>query len=214
VGGNPRRYSAPGREAQARSTRARIIAAAHDAFARGGFTATIREVAEAAQVSAATVELLFGTKAALLDAVVDVALAGDDEPVPVLEREWVHALDEVSAADFLNAVAAAFAAGAGRVAPVLAALDEGSARQPALAELANRLRRQRMTMARWVVAGLTSRSALVSDLTPDDAVETVLVLIDPLLQRRLLVERDFTVDRLAAWLGRSLRRLLLQQPEP
>jgi hypothetical protein len=110
-------------------------------------------------------------------------------------------------------MATAFAAGAGRVAPVLAALDEGSARQPALEELANRLRRQRTTMARWVVANLTSRSALVPDLTPDDAVETVLVLIDPLLQRRLLVERGWTVERLATWLGRSLRRLLLP-PEP
>jgi hypothetical protein len=68
-------------------------------------------------------------------------------------------------------------------------------------------------MARWVVANLTSRSALGADLTPDDAVETVLVLIDPLLQRRLLVERGWTVERLATWLGRSLRRLLLP-PEP
>ena len=92
MSGKPRRYSAPGREAQARRTRARIVAAAHESFARHGFAATIREVAEAAQVSPATVELLFGTKAALLDAVVDVALAGDDEPVPVLERGWVHAL--------------------------------------------------------------------------------------------------------------------------
>jgi hypothetical protein len=41
----------------------------------------------------------------------------------------------------------------------------------------------------------------------------VLVLIDPLLQRRLLVERGWTVERLATWLGRSLRRLLLP-PEP
>ena len=213
MSGKPRRYSAPGREAQARRTRARIVAAAHEAFTRRGFAATIREVAEAARVSPATVELVFGTKAALLDAVVDVALAGDDEPVPVLERGWVHALAEVPATDFLDAVATAFAAGAGRVAPVLAALDEGSARQPALEELANRLRRQRTTMARWVVANLTSRSALVPDLTPDDAVETVLVLIDPLLHRRLLVERGWTVERLATWLGRSLRRLLLP-PEP
>ena len=54
-----------------------IVAAAHDAFARRGFAATIREVAEAAHVSPATVELVFGT-AALLDAVVDVALAGSN----------------------------------------------------------------------------------------------------------------------------------------
>ena len=35
-----------------------------------------------------TVELLFGTKAQLLHVVIDVAVAGDDEPVPVLSRAW------------------------------------------------------------------------------------------------------------------------------
>ena len=129
MSGKPRRYS---RQAgtQARRTGSDRRSGSRVIARRG--TATIREVAEAAQVSPATVELVFGTKAALLDAVVDVALAGDDEPVPVLERGWVHALAEVSAADFLDAMATGFAAGAGRVAPVLAALDEGSARQPAL----------------------------------------------------------------------------------
>jgi hypothetical protein len=35
-----------------------------------------------------TVEALFGAKARLLKAAIDVAIAGDDEPVPVLDRSW------------------------------------------------------------------------------------------------------------------------------
>ena len=39
----------------------------------------------------AAVELAFPTKSDLLKAAIDVAIAGDDEPVPVLERPWAVA---------------------------------------------------------------------------------------------------------------------------
>lgn len=212
--GKPRPYHAPARQVQAEQTRARVLAAAHDLFARQGLATTMRQVAERAEVSQATVELLFGTKAALLNAVVDVALAGDDEPVPVLEREWVRDLQALDVGQFLDAVCAAFAAGAGRVSAVLGALDEGSTRHPALTTLAERMRRNRTVMADWVVAGVTARDALTADLTRQEATETVLVLIDPRLQRRLLIEEGWPVDRLAQWTGRCFRRLLLETRSP
>ena len=37
-----------------------------------------------------TVELVFGTKRELLKNVVDIATAGDDEPIPVSERDWIR----------------------------------------------------------------------------------------------------------------------------
>lgn len=207
--GKARTYHAPAREAQARETRARILGAAYELFVGRGYAATIGQIARAAGVSRATVELAFGTKAALLDAVVDVALAGDDEPVPLLARDWAHELDERPVDGFLDGAAAAFAAGAGRIAPLLRALDEGGPRDPRLAELSARLGRQRIVMAEWVVSAVVSRGALAADLSHSDAVETVLVLIDPMLHRRLLVERRRSADQLAAWLSRSFRRLLL-----
>ena len=48
----------------------------------------MRAIAAAAGVAVPTVELGFGTKARLLKAAIDVAIAGDDEPVPVLDRAW------------------------------------------------------------------------------------------------------------------------------
>ena len=207
--GNTRRYHAPGRQARAGQTRARILAAANEEFGRRGFATTVREVAATAGVSRASVELLFGTKTALLEAVIDVALAGDDEPVPVLERPWARALQLLPPADFLNGAAAALAAGARRAAPALRALEEGATRDTALSDLVNRRSEQRTAMATWVVSGLTDRGALSADLSVGDALETVLVLIDPPLLRRLLVERGWPEERLAAWLGRSFRRLLL-----
>lgn len=84
-----RRYWSPRREQQARRTRARIIAAAARQFLACGYAAaTMRAVAADADVALPTVELAFGTKARLLKAVIDTAIARDDEPVPMLARGW------------------------------------------------------------------------------------------------------------------------------
>src|SRR6202451_3831636 len=84
-----RPYRSALRAAQARATRGRVLQAATVLFARLGYGgATMRAVASQAGVSVPTVEALFGTKARLLKAAIDVAIAGDDEPGPTLERGW------------------------------------------------------------------------------------------------------------------------------
>src|SRR4030081_2961630 len=90
TGGTPtRRYRSPRREQQARRTRARITAAAAKRFLMHGYAATtVRAVAADAGVAVPTVELAFGTKARLLKAVIDTAIAGAGEPVPMLARDW------------------------------------------------------------------------------------------------------------------------------
>ena len=77
------------RAERARRTRRRIVDAATALFLERGYAgATMRAIAAAAGVAVPTVELGFGTKATLLKAAIDVAIAGDDEPVPVLDRAW------------------------------------------------------------------------------------------------------------------------------
>ena len=88
-------YRAAGspRAEQVRTTRQRVLGAARDLFLRRGFAgATIEAVAHRAGVSPQTVYNVVGGKAALLKAVYDVALAGDDEPVPMIERPIARAL--------------------------------------------------------------------------------------------------------------------------
>ena len=88
-----RAYDVSGRREQARARRAAVVAAARELFERDGYRATtIAGVARVAGVSAETVYKAFGTKAALAKAVFDVALAGDDEPVPVRERPAAQAV--------------------------------------------------------------------------------------------------------------------------
>lgn len=82
-----RRYDSTRRREQARATRRRIVAAASELFVARGYAATsINAIAEAAGVAPQTVYAAFGTKAALLGEAVDTAMAGDAEPVAILDR--------------------------------------------------------------------------------------------------------------------------------
>lgn len=59
----------------------------HSGVLECGYSATaMRVVAASVGVAVPTVELLFGTKPRLLKAAIDVTIAGDDEPVGVLDR--------------------------------------------------------------------------------------------------------------------------------
>src|SRR3954452_4265842 len=83
-----RRYDATRRQEQARRTRATTLAAARRLFLSHGYSATtIAAVAQAAEVSSQQVYKTFGNKAGLVKALFDVAIAGDDEPVAMVQRE-------------------------------------------------------------------------------------------------------------------------------
>jgi AcrR family transcriptional regulator len=80
------------REARVAETEQRILAAARELFVRDGYHATtLAAVADAAGVGHRTVYLRFGTKAALLKRVTDIAVAGDHDPLDVAQREWFQA---------------------------------------------------------------------------------------------------------------------------
>jgi AcrR family transcriptional regulator len=64
------------------------IAPVRQLFLDRGFAATtVPDIAESAGVSVPTVYKVFGNKPRLAKAVFDFAIAGDDEPVPMVERE-------------------------------------------------------------------------------------------------------------------------------
>jgi AcrR family transcriptional regulator len=116
----------------------RILRAAHQLFVRDGYRATtLTAVADAAGVSHRTVYVRFGTKAALLKRVVDVALVGDLAPVDVAGREWYRT---ATTAPGLNARIAAFASGSARLmaaaADVIAVAREAEPTEPVVAAAA------------------------------------------------------------------------------
>ncbi len=90
-----RRYSAALRNEQTALTRRRILEAAGRLFAEQGYLGTtLAGVAKEAAVSVQTVYNVVGGKSVLLKAVYDMTLAGDDEPVPMVQRPIFRAMIE------------------------------------------------------------------------------------------------------------------------
>src|SRR5215472_1137273 len=177
------RYRSPRRQQQARATRAGIVAAAAGQFlVRGYAGTTMRAVAAGAGVALPTVELVFGTKARLLKAVIDVAIAGDDEPVPMLDRHWAaRARSAAGAAGFAAVCAGQLAESAQRAAGLTLVALEAARADPDIAAVAVQLMAQRQVMAAWIVDGLRRRSRLRDGIDYAAAVDTVWALMDPAL---------------------------------
>jgi AcrR family transcriptional regulator len=208
---NPTRgYVSATRTERAQQTRRRVIEAATRLFVQQGYaTTTMRGIAAAAEVSVPTVELLFGTKAQLLHIVIDVAVAGDDEPVPVLGRAWAAEAESThDLADFLSAVAQVLCEAQARSAGVILAAYEAAAADPDIHVLIADRESQRQRTASWIVDGVMTRAALRSGLDRTAAVDTVWLLMDPVVFSRLTRNRAWSADHYASWFADSVTRLL------
>ncbi len=203
-----RGYRSSRREQQARRTRRRILDAATAVFLERGYAgATMRAIAAAAGVAVPTVELAFGTKARLLKAAIDVAIAGDDQAVPVLDRGWADTARQArTAEEFLAVVADVIAGAQTRSAGLVLAVFEGANTDPDLAGLATQLTAQRATTARWLVDAMARITPLRSTA---DATDDLWLLMDPAVFHRLVRHRGWTPRRYADWFARSASHLLI-----
>jgi AcrR family transcriptional regulator len=211
AGTGRRNYESPARRAQADRTRGLVIAAASDLFRERGYAGTtMRAIAERAGVSVPTLELLFGRKREVLKVAVDVARAGDDEPVPVLERVDVVAAGSTADPRVLIArVAALLADAQERSAGLVLTVFEGADSDPDLATLADDLAAQRAATAAWLVDQLLDRASLRTGCTTAEAVNTVWLLMEPALFDRMRRHRHWTRADYQHWVTTALMRLLL-----
>ena len=205
-----RRYLSVLRADRAAQTRRRILHAAHQLFVERGYAATtMRDIAGAAEVSVAAVEQSFGTKRRLLKEAVDVAIAGDDAPVAMLDRPWAH--DAVSSTDLepmVQSLADVLAAAQSRSAGLIAAAYEAAARDTEIAELVSTLESNRSGTAGWLVARIGQHRPLVAGMSRRHAVDVVWTLIDPVVFLRLTGTRGWTVQNYRDWIAQALVRQL------
>ena len=198
------------REAQTALTEQRIVAAATELFLADGYVATTLEaVARRARVAARTVYVRFGTKAALLKRVVDVAIVGDTQPVDVLGRDWMQ--QALTAATLAKRVAAAAAAGRQimeRTGALFGVAQQAAAVEPLIAAFWQEGRSQ----LRYGQEVFWTRLA-EDELLPDGAdlawlVDTASVMLAA--ETYLLVTRMFGwgLDAYQEWLGLTLSRLV------
>ena len=206
-----RAYRSARRDEQARRTRQRIIDTARECFLMSGYTTTtMRAVAATAGVAVQTVEQTFGTKRALFKAVIDTTVAGDDRPIPVLQRQQARTAEATTDIEtFLAIVGHMVRTVAERVAGILAVLDEAARVDQEIAALARDLDAQRRTTATWILRGITERATLRTELSHEVAVDTIWLLMDPVVFRRLTDSRGWSADLFQHWFTSALQRLLL-----
>jgi AcrR family transcriptional regulator len=205
-----RGYVSTARTQKARQTRKRVVDAATRLFVEQGYaTTTMRAIAAAAGVSVPTVELLFGTKAQLLHVVLDVAIAGDDEPAPVLSRAWADdAQSRNDVVEFLSAVSRVLTEAQVRSAGVMFAAYEAASADPDIQRLVADRELQRERTAGWIVDGVLTRASHATDVDRRTAVDTVWMLMDPVVFGRLTRHRGWSAERYATWFAASVNRLL------
>lgn len=213
-----RRYDATRRREQASQNRRRIIDAAKALFATRGYAATsLAQVAAEAGVAVQTVYAVFGTKAALLKHAIDVALAGDHAPVPMIERETIQQIiAEPDPHRALAGYAAVVRQVAERAGALLAATWAAAPADPAVAALTAELDAQRvrgMTIAaRTIAAKAAAAGCLADGITEDDIRDHLWAFNSPQVYGLLLGELGWSPDRFEHWLARTLTRLLLDPP--
>ncbi len=164
------------RRAKAQETRRGICAAAKELFlARGYAATTIAEIAKAAGVAHQTVYFIFGSKAALLAAIMDLEIVGDSEPVSLLERPQVKSLPAITpAARRLEHIVHVAADVTERLAPLYEIVRSGAA-EGEVGELLDRHEEQRWHSLRAMVAEL--EGSLADGVSIEDAADRLYVLL-------------------------------------
>jgi AcrR family transcriptional regulator len=207
-----RAYRSTLRQDQARSTRRAIVAAARDLFVEVGWSrTTIDAVAARAGVSRKTVFTSVGGKAALLKLALDWALVGDDEPIPMSDRQVIAELEQITDPEILLARWARFIADVEeRAAPLAAVLVAAADADPDAALVHSSSERNRLGGAEFIVARLAATGGLRAGLSVPRAVAAALVLMDPAVHRTLVREHGWTREEYAQWIQRAAMAELLE----
>ncbi len=205
-----RRYDNSRRQAQARATSLRVVETAQHMFTEHGYPATtIEAIAEAADTPLPTVYRLFGSKRALLAAVLDTAFGGDDQPIAFGDRPAVRAARaEPDPVKMVNAFARIAREFMDRSSAILHVLATAAQVDADAAGLLAEIRRQRHTGQSRIVAALAATGALDPSLDTAEAADIVYALLSPDVHRILTVERDWSPGRYERWIARSLATLL------
>src|SRR5215472_3694859 len=204
-------YKSALRAAQARATRQAIVDAAARLFIQHGYGATtIDAIAEAAGVSRKTVFTSVGGKAEALKLAIDWALVGDDQPVPMLERPHVKAMQaEPDARRILVSHASHVRKSAARTAPLYAVIQAAAGLDADIRALAEDGRAQRIRGMRIMAQRLADRGALKPGMTALEAADVLWLLNDPGVYHRLVIEQHWSPDRYQDWLADALISLLI-----
>jgi AcrR family transcriptional regulator len=206
-----RTYKSTKRQAQAQETQRQILEAAQTLFLERGYSgASIAAIAEAAGVAQETVFAIFGNKRTILARLIDIAVGGDLQPIPLLERpgpqEVLHEADPIRQTHrFAQDISQILE----RVAPLFEVMRLAAKTEPEIAGLLKNILQKRMQNMEIFTASLAARGPLRSGLDERQAAEVLWAITSPELFNLLRGDRAWSSERYMAWLGDTLIRLLL-----
>jgi AcrR family transcriptional regulator len=180
---------------------------------RGYAATTVSAIAQRAGVGRATVfTSVAGGKPELLKLARDVALAGDDEPVPVPQRpRFRQAMSAPRATELLRLQARNYRMIHQRAAALERCLVTAAATTQELSDLLADARRQRAAGSRLVIDRLVEMGAVQPQLR-DVAADILYALASPDIYVLLTEDRNWTAAGYEQWLCRSLTDALLTTP--
>jgi TetR/AcrR family transcriptional regulator, regulator of autoinduction and epiphytic fitness len=197
-------------QARTRLARAAVVGAARTLFLERGYGATtIEAISALSDVPLATVYRLFSSKRGILEALLDVSIAGDDEAVPMADRAHVRSL--LADPDPRNKVAGlvGIAAQVNARTAVYRILVSAAASDPDAAALLDDLTRQRQEGQGRIARSLARAGALRPNLRERDAGDIIHALVSPEVYGLLVVDRGWPAERYATWLTETLVDQLL-----
>lgn len=199
-----RTYRSDLRADAARETRRRILATAERQLLAGGYHAmTISTLARAADVSPQTIYNAIGGKAAVVKALYDERLSGDDEPVPFRERpEFRRVLTQPDAPSTVRAYAAAGRLLYDRVGTLLGAvLAEGPGNDADLRDFVATMEAERRAGNAMFVRHVHSRFGLPANLSTERAIDLVWTITAFELTDRLVRRCGWRTVDVGRWVG-------------
>ncbi len=203
------------RRDRAAATRSRILHAAHEEFAERGYHgATIASIAKRAGVATQTVYFVFHTKAALISALIDMLVMGEDQPAIPQETAWWAAMrsdpdPREALRHFIRGAAPLFER-ASAMSEILraAALTDDEVRQTH--EFHEGLRQAGF---REVIEVVAARGPLRAGLDLDSATDVLLTVFGDSTYYLLRTDRGWSHQQIVEWLCDALPALLFEPSE-
>lgn len=213
VKGDPPRKGEGG-QARTRFARRAVVDAARALFLERGYQATtIDAISDRSDVPVATVYRLFSSKIGILEALLDVSIAGDDSALPLPERPQITGLlSEPDPGKLLAGFATITAAINARSSDVYRILSGAASSDPAAATLLADYQRRRADGQGRIARALARGRGLRPGLRERDAADIVHALMSPELYRLLVVDRGWTPERYERWVASTLADQLTAPP--
>lgn len=209
-----RPYQSARREQQARQTRHAILAAAAKLFVNPGYAATpLTTIAAEAGVAVQTVYAAFGSKRLLLSALVDMTIAGDDEPVALPGRPFAAAVRaEPTARAKLVRYARHLAGIQARQADVLIALSGAATADPDAAEIWRKNLDDRRRGMLIFATDLAATGEIRPGLDQDHIADVLWLAMDVRNYDWLVRQRRWSPGQYQQWFTDTVAGALLHDP--